>query len=774
MGHYLCAVDVGTASARAGIFDPAGRLLGRAEHPILMQHPAAGHAEYDGEDIWSAVCTAIRGAIAKAGVAPEEVAGLAFDATCSLVARDAEGRPVSVSTTGQNRWDTMAWLDHRAIREAEIASAIAHPVVERAGGVMSPEMQTPKLMWLKQHLPGSWARVGHLFDLSDFLAWKATGATARSTCTLATKWGYRPEEARGWSDDFLAAAGLDDLLARGALPARGVAPGTDIGGLSAAAAGDLGLTSATRVGAGFVDAYAGALAVLGPVAADAPRLERSAALIAGTSSCIMLTTREPVAFAGSWGPAFGVVLAGHWTSEGGQSAAGALLDHVLRWHAAGGEPTGELHARVIARVRALREAQGEAFAARLHLLPDFRGNRAPLADPRALGVISGLGIDASFDGLCALYWRAAVALALGIRHILDAITARGRVIDTLHVTGGQTRNPLLMELYADVTGRRVVTPVEEGAMLRGAAMAAATAAGLWPSLAEAAAGMADATRERLPDPAARRGFDADYDIFLTMIEQRRVLDRMAETRARAGRRRGRFADRRLVIFDCDGVLVDSEMIAVDELARHVEGRGAMVDRELLFRRSLGRSASHVHAEIAALFGVAIGPDDAEAMQERLFERFRRELKAVPGIHRFLRRLAIPYCLASSSSPRRIRLALATTGLIDDFDGRIFSASMVEHGKPAPDLFLHAARVLGTDPADCLVIEDSPAGIEAARRAGMAVVGFTGGAHARIDHVRAAIEAAAPDILCGSFDEIAALVDQEAGLTAPAGGAALSR
>lgn len=758
MALYLCAVDVGTASARAGIFDETGRLLGRAEHPILMLRPLPDHAEYDGEDIWSAVSTATRGAVANAGVAPEEVVGLAFDATCSLVARDADGRPVSISTTGQNRWDTIAWLDHRAMREAEIATATGHPLLDTLGGVVSPEMQTPKAMWLKRHLPHSWARIALLFDLSDFLAWKATGSTERSLCTLATKWTFRADRPEGWSADYLTAIGLDDLPQRGALPERGVPPGTDLGGLSETAASDLGLTTAVRVGAGFVDAYAGALAVLGPSAADPDLLERSAALIAGTSSCVMVATRTPVRFAGCWGPALGTVFADRWTSEGGQSAAGALLDHLLRWHSAGGEPTGDLHARVVARIGELRALHGESFAERLHILPDFRGNRSPLADPRALGVISGLTMDTSFDDLCALYWRAAVSLALGIRHVLDALAAAGRRIDVLHVTGGQTRNPLLVELYADVTGRRVVTPVEEGAMLRGAAMAAACAAGVWPSLTDAAAAMADATCERSPDPDAERRYRVDYEIFLAMHEQRRHIDRLFDERLARVRRRGRFADRRLVVFDCDGVLVDSETIALDVLAGWIEAHGVSVDRDDLLRRSIGRSATQVHDELRAVWGVTVTAADAEELQDRLFERFRRELEPLPGIRRLLARLTVPRCVASSSAPRRLRLALATTGLLDEFEGRIFSATQVERGKPAPDLFLHAARAMGVDPRDCLVIEDSPAGIEAARRAGMAVIGFTGGGHVRSAHVRAAIAAAAPDAICESFDEIVSLLE----------------
>ena len=117
------------------------------------------------------------------------------------------------------------------------------------------------------------------------------------------------------------------------------------------------------------------------------------------------------------------------------------------------------------------------------MLPDFHGNRSPLADPHATGVISGLTLDRSVDALARLYYRTAVAIALGTRHILDALDAKGWRIDTLHVAGGHTKNPLLMELYADTTGCRVVEPTED-AVLLGSAMTATVAAGLHPSLAD--------------------------------------------------------------------------------------------------------------------------------------------------------------------------------------------------------------------------------------------------------------------------------------------------
>ncbi|TIR28653.1 MAG: ribulokinase, partial [Mesorhizobium sp.] len=215
---FVCAVDVGTGSARAGILDTGGTLLGRAEHPIVMNRPKAEHAEHDSQDIWSAVCIAVRAAREKAGVAAQDIVGISFDATCSLVVRGKDGGQLSVSVSGERRWDTIVWLDHRAIAEADECTESGHAVLDYIGGVMSPEMETPKLMWLKRNLPGTWNEAGYLFDLTDFLSWKATGSLARSQCTLTAKWTYLAHEETGWRHDFFQAVGLGDLFEHGNLP----------------------------------------------------------------------------------------------------------------------------------------------------------------------------------------------------------------------------------------------------------------------------------------------------------------------------------------------------------------------------------------------------------------------------------------------------------------------------------------------------------------------------------------------------------------------------
>lgn len=522
MRKLVVAVDVGTTSARAGVFTAEGDLRAKASQPILMRRDGDAFAEHDSEDIWRATCHAVKAAMREAGARPEDVAGLGFDATCSLVLRDRQGEALPLSITDDGRFDTIVWLDHRAVDEAEALNGTGHPVLDFCGGSVSPEMQIPKLMWLKRHRPDLWQAMGHAFDLADFMTWRATGSAARSRSTLTAKWNYLAHEDSGWRQDFLAAAGLDDLLQRAGLPMATLPVGAHLGRLTQKASVDLGLTEECVVSPGIIDAYAGALGALGAAAGEAG-VSGDLALIGGTSGCVVALSPEPIVARSLWGPFSGALLPDVWLVEGSQSAAGALLDHVVRMHAAGGEPLPALHQRIIERIGILRKDAPYRLGEGLNILPDFHGNRAPLADPRATGTISGLTLDTSFDGLCRLYWRACVALALGIRQILETMRANGYPIRTLHAAGGHVLNPLLVELYADATGLPVRLPAARDAVLLGTAIAAATGAALHPDLLTAAKAMDQGGVRLSPNLDARAHYERDYRRFLMMQRHREEL-----------------------------------------------------------------------------------------------------------------------------------------------------------------------------------------------------------------------------------------------------------
>jgi beta-phosphoglucomutase-like phosphatase (HAD superfamily) len=210
---------------------------------------------------------------------------------------------------------------------------------------------------------------------------------------------------------------------------------------------------------------------------------------------------------------------------------------------------------------------------------------------------------------------------------------------------------------------------------------------------------------------------------------------------------------RLIIFDCDGVLVDSEPISVSVLRDTLATAGEDMTEAKVYARFLGRSLGLVVQVMRDDYGLALTDTHLNDMRARLYDRFGAELCPIAGVGAATRAAGLPICVASSSQPERIRLSPDLTGLLAMFDPHLYGASMVKHGKPAPDLFLHAAAAMGARPEDCVVIEDSPAGMAAARAAGMACLAFTGDGHAVPGKLRAAAEELAPDAI---FDDMRAL------------------
>ncbi|MUZ72813.1 HAD-IA family hydrolase [Agrobacterium vitis] len=214
---------------------------------------------------------------------------------------------------------------------------------------------------------------------------------------------------------------------------------------------------------------------------------------------------------------------------------------------------------------------------------------------------------------------------------------------------------------------------------------------------------------------------------------------------------------KLVIFDCDGVLVDSEPISVEVMVAEFEKAGVPIDADYVYRNFLGRSMATVVETAREEFSFAIGETFLTSLRTHLYRRFRQDLKPIAGLHTALDDLGkagVGWCVASSSQPDRIALSLSVTGLIERFEPHIFSATMVKNGKPAPDLFLYAAEKMGIDPHHCMVVEDSPAGLTAARAAGMRALAFTGGGHATGEIYHDSVDALKPD---GKFDVMANLV-----------------
>ncbi|XP_053806726.1 FGGY carbohydrate kinase domain-containing protein isoform X4 [Vidua chalybeata] len=488
---YYVGVDVGSASVRAALVDGFGTVLAHAEQPIQVWEPQPDHYEQSSADIWAACCSVTKEVVR--GVDASQIRGLGFDATCSLVVVDKQFQPLAVNSEGQNHRNVIMWMDHRAASQVKHINATQHRVLNYVGGAMSVEMQPPKLLWIKENLPESWEKVGYFFDLPDFLSWKATGVTARSLCTVVCKWTYTSD--RGWDDSFWKMIGLEDLV-KDKYEKIGVI-GADVKGHN--------------------------------LPCENQPITSRVAMICGTSSCHMGVSETPIFVPGVWGPYFSAMVPGLWLNEGGQSATGKLIDHVVRGHVA----FPELEAKAAASAHSIytylnshldliKKSLPVGFlTVDLHVWPDFHGNRSPLTDLTLKGMVVGLTLSRGLDELALIYLATIQAIALGTRHILEAMQAAGHEITTLFLCGGLSKNPLFVQMHADITGKPVVLSKEVESVLVGAAILGACASGDFASIQEAMAKMGKIGRVVQPNHEHKRFYDKKYEVFLKLVEHQR-------------------------------------------------------------------------------------------------------------------------------------------------------------------------------------------------------------------------------------------------------------
>jgi FGGY-family pentulose kinase len=508
-------IDVGSASVRAGLFDGTGQRLAFAVRPIKQFHPKPLFVEQSSADIWAQTCAAVREAVATAAIDPARIASIGVDATCSVVAVGANGAPVSVAECGETERDIIMWMDHRAEKQTAALNATKDPALAYVGGEVSIEMELPKVLWLKQNFPDRYAAAWRFFDLADYLTWRLSDADIASVCTLTCKWNYLAHENR-FSESLLAGVGLDDIT--GKVPPKVLPLGSAAGTLSPRAAAELGLPPGIVVATGIIDAHAGGLALV------STEPNGSLAIIGGTSNCHMVVNPTPVMVPGVWGPYFGAMLPGYWLNEGGQSAAGALLDWTLRQSDAWPllESTAKAEGRNIYSVLndwlADLEKRETWPTRNLHVLSDHHGNRSPRANPHARGAVVGLTLEQGKDALARLYLATLQALAYGTRHIVESMNAAGHDITRIVMCGGGTKNPYWLRENADATGCEIQLVSEEDAVTLGAALLGAVASGAFASLPDAAATLVRPGGSVKPRSETKAFHDAKYAVYLQLYE----------------------------------------------------------------------------------------------------------------------------------------------------------------------------------------------------------------------------------------------------------------
>uniref|UniRef100_A0A4X2KLJ7 FGGY carbohydrate kinase domain-containing protein n=1 Tax=Vombatus ursinus TaxID=29139 RepID=A0A4X2KLJ7_VOMUR len=497
--NYYVGIDVGTGSARAALVSQQGTLAAYAEYPIRKWEPQADHHEQSSDDIWAACCIVTKKVVQ--GIDAARIRGLGFDATCSLVVLDKQFQPLPVNQEGDSNRNIIMWMDHRAASQVERINRTRHQVLKFVGGVMSVEMQPPKLLWLKENLREScWNKAGHFFDLPDFLSWKATGVLARSLCPLVCKWTYSADS--GWDESFWKMINLEDFVADNysKIGTQVLSPGDPLGkGLTPEAAKELGLPAGIAVAASLIDAHAGGLGVIGAdvkgynLPCENQSITSRLAVICGTSSCHM------------------------------------GIEHVVQGHAAYPELQVKASARfqsiytcLNSHLDSIKKSLPLGFlTVDLHVWPDFHGNRSPLADLTLKGMVTGLRLSHSLDDLALLYLATVQAIALGTRHILETMEAAGHSISTLFLCGGLSKNPLFVQMHADITGLPIVLSQEVESVLVGAAILGACASGDFTSVQEAMARMGKVGKVVFPNPEEKRFYDKKYKVFLKLVEHQK-------------------------------------------------------------------------------------------------------------------------------------------------------------------------------------------------------------------------------------------------------------
>ncbi|KAK5718510.1 hypothetical protein LTR15_008240 [Elasticomyces elasticus] len=568
--HYI-GIDVGTGSARACIMNDKGDIVGLASENIGLWQPETGYYEQSTTNIWRCICSSIHRAMAQHNVDPASIRGIGFDATCSLAVFSEEtDEPVSVTgpkfdnADGNDR-NVILWLDHRPVEETKKINATNHNLLRYVGGQMSIEMEIPKVLWLKNNMPKEQFDKCKFYDLGDALTHLATGNETRSFCSVVCKQGYVPVgvdgSVKGWQEDFLTDIGLPDLCEDNfkrmggvnGVNGRYLTAGELIGTLSEKAGADMGLPAGIAVGSAVIDAYAGWIGTVGAkvnlsnetlnagvAKNDVSQAFTRLAAVAGTSTCHLAMSEKPVFVNGVWGPYRDVLIPDYWLAEGGQSATGELLKHVIETHPAFQEAMSvaeTFNANIYDYLNEhLREMQEKINAPTISYLGrhfffygDLFGNRSPVADPDMKGSVIGLSSDKSLDGLALYYYATMEFIALQTHQIVEAMNNSGHVISSIFMSGSQCQNSILMELMATACDMPVLIPrYVHAAVVHGAAMLGAKAAStdkegvsepLW-NIMDRMSKPGKAVRPN-KDEGEKKLLKAKYKVFLQQCEQQR-------------------------------------------------------------------------------------------------------------------------------------------------------------------------------------------------------------------------------------------------------------
>lgn len=489
---YLLGIDIGTSACKAALFDRKGQVLAAANGEYPVYYPEEGWAEQNPEEWWSAVCEAVRRVIRKAGIQPEEIAGVGIDGqSWSAIAIDKGGKVLT---------NTPIWMDTRAQSICDrLNEEIGEDEIFRiAGNSLQPSYTTAKILWYKENLPEVYSKIYKILQSNSYIAFKLTGQISQD---LSQGYGLHCFDMRTgqWDEEMCRKMGIPRDFLPEIVPSDRI-----IGTVTKKAAEESGLAEGTPVAAGGLDAACG---TLGAGVIHSGETQEQGGQAGGMSICIEKYQADPRLILGFH------VIPGKWLLQGGTTGGGG----VMRW----------FEREFADYERLMREQTGISSFDQLNeiaekvkpgcdglvFLPYMAGERSPIWNPYAKGVFYGLDFSKTKGHMVRACME---GVAFSLRHNLETAEEAGAKAEILRAMGGSANSLLWTQIKSDVTGKTMAVPASDTATTLGAALLAGVGTGFYKDYEEAVAETVKVTRKHQPDPEKKAVYDKNYETYLEL------------------------------------------------------------------------------------------------------------------------------------------------------------------------------------------------------------------------------------------------------------------
>lgn len=489
---YLLGIDIGTSACKAALFDRKGQVLAAANGEYPVYYPEEGWAEQNPEEWRSAVCEAVRQVIRKAGIQPEEIAGVGIDGqSWSAIAIDKGGKVLT---------NTPIWMDTRAQSICDrLNEEIGEDEIFRiAGNSLQPSYTTAKILWYKENLPEVYSKIYKILQSNSYIAFKLTGQISQD---LSQGYGLHCFDMRTgqWDEEMCRKMGIPRDFLPEIVPSDRI-----IGTVTKKAAEESGLAEGTPVAAGGLDAACG---TLGAGVIHSGETQEQGGQAGGMSICIEKYQADPRLILGFH------VIPGKWLLQGGTTGGGG----VMRW----------FEREFADYERLMREQTGISSLDQLNeiaekvtpgcdglvFLPYMAGERSPIWNPYAKGVFYGLDFSKTKGHMVRACME---GVAFSLRHNLETAEEAGAKAEILRAMGGSANSLLWTQIKSDVTGKTMAVPASDTATTLGAALLAGVGTGFYKDYEEAVAETVKVTRKHQPDPEKKAVYDKNYETYLEL------------------------------------------------------------------------------------------------------------------------------------------------------------------------------------------------------------------------------------------------------------------